>query len=218
MGRMVAKPKQADSTNSRDDDRQLVAQVAEQNRIAFERLYKRYYHRVFQFAYRMVRDREMVEEIVDDTLYAVWKSAAQYLGKSAVSTWILGIAYRRALKALEKGRRHKAVSVDDELIHAEPDLHPSADPAMVAQNRDLYRQLTHGLSHLSEDHKAVMMLTAMGYSYGEISEIVDCPENTVKTRMFHARKNLKNHLSDAALGALSNPEQNHLWTQNTRIS
>ncbi|MEM7280615.1 MAG: RNA polymerase sigma factor [Pseudomonadota bacterium] len=218
MGKQVAAGSNRQSAAERDDDRQLMALVVHKDRTAFEQLYKRYYHRVFQFAYRMVKDHGVVEEIVDDTMFAVWKSAASFQGKSAVSTWIFGIAYRRALKTLEKGRKHQAMSGDNEQIYAEPDMHPTADPAAAAQARDLHRQLQQGIDHLSSDHKAVMMLTGMGYSYGEISEIVDCPENTVKTRMFHALKYLKNHLSDSALGALSNPEQKNLWTQNTPIS
>ena len=207
---------QGNASQQRGEDHELVALVAEKDKKAFEQLYKRYYHRVFQFAFRMVKDRQVVEEVVDDTLFAVWKSAGNFQGRSAVSTWIFGIAYRRSLKALESGRRHQGVEANLERVHAEMDLHPDTDPAAAALSRDLHAQLKVGIDQLSDDHRAVMLLTIMGYNYTEIAAVVDCPANTVKTRMFHARRNLKGLLTDRALEALTT--QKDLWTHNASIS
>ncbi len=194
-----------------------MARIADKDKGAFEELYRAYYHRVFQFAHRMVRDRGTVEEVVDDTLFAVWRGAASFQGKSAVSTWILGIAYRRALKALESGRRHHGVELNLDAVNERCDPHPDANPASVAIAADMRRLLNANVARLSDDHRAVVLLTVMGYSYTEIADVMDCPANTVKTRMFYARKNLQKWLAEPARDALTNPGKRQLWTHDTPV-
>jgi RNA polymerase sigma-70 factor (ECF subfamily) len=176
------------------EDRRLLREVAKQNRQAFEVLYRRYYRRVFHFVVRMVRRDDIAEEVVDDVMFAVWRNAASFEGGSTVSTWLLGIAYRQALKALEKNRKHRVVDSDDELLEATQDAGPAADPAVVAVNENYSELVQKGIAALGEHHRVVVELTALGHSYGEIAKIVGCPENTVKTRMFHARQHLKRFL------------------------
>jgi RNA polymerase sigma-70 factor (ECF subfamily) len=89
------------------------------------------------------------------------------------------------------------VDVDDA-----PPLADEADtPAAVEHDRNVLKEaLATALGRLSTDHRDVIELTFFhGCSYQEIAEIVGCPENTVKTRMFHARKQLKGHLAAAGL-------------------
>ena len=200
------------------DDLELIGAVAAKDEIAFERLYKRYYQRVFQFVGRMLKDRRIVEEVVDDTLFAVWKSAERFEGRSNVSTWIFGIAYRRALKTIDSNKRHRRLENDNERIEFTADPHPDSSPELAITTADLRKQIDAGIEQLSEEHRAVMLLTAMGYSYGEIAAIVDCPMNTVKTRMFYARKNLKNILSAPVSSALTDRGQLSTWAHSTQIS
>jgi RNA polymerase sigma-70 factor (ECF subfamily) len=178
------------------DDRRLLREVAKQNRQAFDVLYRRYYRRIFHFVVRMVRREDTAEEVVDDVMFAVWRNAASFEGGSTVSTWLLGIAYRQALKALEKSRKHNVVDSNDELIETTHDADPAADPAMVAVTENYGELVQKGIAALGEHHRVVVEMTAMGYSYGEIATVVGCPENTVKTRMFHARQQLKRFLAN----------------------
>ena len=186
--------------------------------VAFERLYKRYYHRVLQFVCRMIRDRRIAEEVVDDTMLAVWKSAERFEGRSKVSTWILGIAYRRALKTLDSNKRHMLFEGDDERIAATPSDDVNSDPQACANTAELQRQIDDGIEQLSDNHKAVMLLTAMGYNYTEIAAIVECPANTVKTRMFHARKNLRSILASQTISAMVNTGKENLWSHKHQIT
>jgi RNA polymerase sigma-70 factor, ECF subfamily len=184
------------------DDRLLLSRIALRDREAFETLYRRYYSRAFHFVMRVVRNESAAEEVVSDTMFAVWQSAASFEGASSVSTWLLGIAYRQALKSLDRNRKHERVDADDERVAETVDSDPSADPEAAAISDSESELLQRGLESLSGQHRVVLELTATGHSSVEISEIIDCSENTVRTRMFHARQQLKRFLGRAAGGAL----------------
>lgn len=206
------------TANAEADDHQLLRDVAAKSEAAFECLYRRYYHRVLQFICRFVRDRRIAEEVLDDTMFAVWKSAERFEGRSQVSTWIFGIAYRRALKTLDSNKRHNALESGDDRIAATASEDASIDPEMNVSSAELQRQIDDGIEQLSDDHRAVMLLTAMGYSYTEIAAVVDCPANTVKTRMFYARKNLRSILTSRTIAAMVNNGQERVWTHKHQIS
>ena len=87
------------------EDHELLSRVARKDKQAFEMLYRRYFHRVAQFVGKMIRDRQLAEEVVDDTLFAIWTSAGRFQRRSSVSTWVFGIAYRMALKSLRRLRQ-----------------------------------------------------------------------------------------------------------------
>ena len=170
------------------EDRRLVACVCTHELAAFETLYRRYHPRLSRFLHRMLRPEHLIEEVLNDTLYVVWNQAERFNGTSKVSTWIFAIAYRKALKALS---RH-----DDPLPDAAEDDEPMADAAERPEARMSLAQaraaIDKALRALSVDQRAAVELTYFhGFSYPEIAQIVECPTDTVKTRMFHARKRLK---------------------------
>ena len=205
---------QADPT----DDRELLGRVARQERPAFEVLYRRHYRRMFNFVMRVVRREEVAEEVVDDAMFVLWTHAGTFEGGSSVSTWMLGIAYRQALKALERDRKHSRVDADDEALSQVLDPDPAIDPQMAALIRDDNTRLQEAIGALSEHHRVVVELTAMGHSYGEISEVIGCPENTVKTRMFHARQQLKRLLGNAVSAYQSSAGTKRSWTNSIHQS
>ncbi len=169
------------------EDSALLAAVAEGDVQAFEKLFLRYHQPVAAFLFKMTGRRGLVEELVNDVMVVVWQKAQTFAGRSRVSTWIMGVAYRKALKAIAKlGRAPTMVAVEPDLLvdEAGPDL-DLAD----TERRD---QIRRTLTKLSPEHRAVVELTYyLGYSYAEIAQIVGCPENTVKTRMFYARRKLR---------------------------
>lgn len=173
------------------EDGELINACCAGNTSAFEILYLRYHPRVYRFVFRMLDDHEMAEEVVADTLYAVWKSASAFKARSAVSSWILGIAYRTALKALERNGRFFRGREDAEVLDTIADESPHLNPELTASQFADTNLVIGALSKLSPEHQAVVQLTATGHSCAEIATIVDCPVNTVKTRMFHARKQLQ---------------------------
>lgn len=178
MGEMAKRPQV--------DEERLLRRVAAGDQKAFRDLYGRYYRRVFGFVFKVLRSPELVEEVVDDVLLAVWRGAARFDGRSRPSTWILGIAHRQSLKALS--RRHRSLAPPPEL----PEPPPPETPESIMARRETASALGRGLSELSPEQRAVVELAFYhGLSYREVAEIVGCPVNTVKTRMFHARRRLR---------------------------
>ncbi len=167
----------------------LLARIAEGDRNALRQLYGTYYHPLLRFICRITGRLDLAQEGVNDVMLVVWRSARAFGGRSTVSTWIMGIAYRKALKLLAASKRwtSRIAGVPfDELIERSD---ARAEPSEDGELRDL---LDAALRHLSAEHRAVVELTYFyGCSYEEIAAIAACPVNTVKTRMFHARAKLK---------------------------
>lgn len=164
--------------------------IAQRDEAAFESLYRRYHPKLYRFVQRITNNPAQVEEIVSDTLYAVWKSADTFQQKSKVSTWIFGIAYRTALKSVRSNKRFSRFTQSGDDPEALLDANTASDPSVEAEILDKTTQVLAAVATLSPKQKAVVELTALGWSCAEIGEIVDCPTNTVKTRMFNARKKI----------------------------
>jgi len=167
-----------------EDDVACLAAVGRGDHAAFDRLYRRYYERLFRFSLRVPGRINMVEDIVNETMIVVWRRAGEYRSAAAVSTWIFGIAYRKALKALaHDGRRTTTI---DEVPEAE-----LAAPA-TRDDDDVRAAIRQAIDGLPAEHRAVVDLTLhFNYSYQEIAQILECPVGTVKSRMFHARAKLR---------------------------
>lgn len=178
----------------------LLARIASGDRDALRQLYGTYYHPLLRFIYRITGRLDLAQEGVNDVMLVVWRSGRSFAGRSSVSTWIMGIAYRKALKLLAGSRRWTdriAGAPLEELIER------SAAPAEQSDDGDLRDLLDVALRHLSAEHRAVVELTYFyGCSYEEIAAIAACPVNTVKTRMFHARARLKKLLPALGKDAL----------------
>ncbi len=168
-----------------------LAAIVRGERPAFDELYRRYYPRLMDFLNRVVNDRAIAEEVVNDTMYTVWTAGKTFAGRSKVSTWVFGIAYKKALKRLSRDKRHLTETLDEVY-----DVEADSDPAGEVDLAQLRGQLDRALERLTPAHRSVVELTyLMDYSYEEIAEIVGCPLNTVKTRMFHARAHLRRLLA-----------------------
>jgi RNA polymerase sigma-70 factor (ECF subfamily) len=179
-----------------EDDRELIRRVADKDRHAFEMLYQRYDARLQRFLSRLIQRPDVVEEALDDVMLVVWQSAARFNGRSRVSTWILGIAHHKALKARARlARRLSETPVSDQQIA------DGEGPEDATMRGELDRLLAKELEALSPEQRAVVELTFyQERSYREIAEIIRCPVNTVKTRMVHARKRLAPLLTALSIG------------------
>jgi RNA polymerase sigma factor (sigma-70 family) len=175
----------ASDAPSTEDEASLLRQVSELDRRAFELLYRVYYRRLKRFLTQVTRRPQLVDEIVNDTMLVVWRKAATFNHVSRVSTWIFAIAYRKALKALKRAAELPPTPWDGESGSAD-----GPETELIA--RESRNRLRHALSGLSAEQRAVVELTYFhGYAYREVAQIVGCPVDTVKTRMFHARRKLK---------------------------
>ena len=179
-----------------EQEAQWIRQIADGDRRAFEKLYEVYGPRIFRFAIRMVKDEGKAEEVVDDVMFEVWKSAGRFEARSKPSTWILGIARFRALNAI-RGKKIDTRNIDDDA----PIADPAEDAGEQLDRLALAEQIKDALNELSPEHREVVELTFFqGCSYKEIADIAGCPEGTVKTRMYHAKRKLQPILSAAVAG------------------
>ena len=178
------------SKPGREEDARLIALIVNKDLKAFETLYRAYHPRLSRFLINILRRPHLVEEVLNDTLLVVWRQPERYNGKSKVSTWIFAIAYRKALKAL----RRNDEPVEDK--NAEARESGEAGPEQAVERRQAQAALMSAINQLSADHRAVVDLTYFHeIGYREIAEMMDCPVDTVKTRMFHARRRLKDKLA-----------------------
>jgi RNA polymerase sigma-70 factor (ECF subfamily) len=165
-------------------ERALLQQLAAGDRAALSALYRGYHRRLARFVGRMTRRADIVDEVINDCFWIVWQKAGGFRGEARLSTWIMGIAYRCALKAL---RQHGEEPMADE---AGPPM--AHDPQPDHELRDWVGK---GLQLLSADQRLVLELAyGGGHSVDEIAAILQCPEGTVKARMFHARTRLRHLL------------------------
>ena len=168
-----------------DPEIALVARIAVGDQQAFAEFYVLYRRRLARFLGRVIASSGTVDELINDVMYVVWQDAARFERRSKVSTWVFAIAWHKALRALERQPRG--------LVPLTPEAEdlPAVERGSI-EDRDWLRR---GLDQLTPEHRLVVELTFFaGCSYGEIAQIAGCPVNTVKTRMFHARRKLRDIL------------------------
>ena len=176
--------------SSSDNEIELLALIARGDRDAFERLYRVYLPRLTRFLRQLTRRPQAVEEAINDTMMVVWRRASSYSSESKVSTWIFAIAYRKGLKVLNRFDD----PVADDADWTRPDENGTESRVMQHQ---LHQVLGEAMAQVSAEQRAVIELTYyQGCAYREIAEIMGCPIDTVKTRMFHARRRLRQLLAE----------------------
>src|SRR5437899_2669058 len=176
-------------------DEVLIGRIASGDRLAMQVLYARHHVRVFRFVLRLVRDESMAEDLISEVFLDVWRQAGRFEGRSAVSTWVLAIARFKALSAL---RRRPDEELDEETAGAIED--PADDPEQAVAKKDKSAAIRKCLGGLSAEHREIIDLVYYHEkSVEEVAEIVGIPENTVKTRMFYARKKLAELLKAAGI-------------------
>ena len=174
------------------DDTVLVAAVGAGDVACFERLYSAYERRVLQYARTIVRDLGTAEEVVSDTMLAVWDGARTFNRTSRVSTWIFGIARHKALDALRRagkgGRPARHLALEDAVEIASE----APTPDSVAQQGSMREAMQAAFSGLSPEHQEILYLAFFeDMPYEEIASLLSLPVNTVKTRVYYAKGSLK---------------------------
>ena len=165
-------------------DRELLSRVALGDRSALSELYHAYYSRLGRFLSRSL-ERDSIDDVINDTFMVVWRRSKDFRNAAQVSSWIIGIAYRTALKQGDRRRRHATwVSLDE--------CTECIDPTAETETRDWLDQ---GLARLPRELQLTLLLAYhMGYPLEEIAVITAVPVGTVKTRLFHARRKLRRFL------------------------
>jgi RNA polymerase sigma-70 factor (ECF subfamily) len=176
-------------------DEALVSAIAGGDQRAMRTLYVRHNVRVYRFVLRIVSNTALAEDIVSDVFLEVWRQAGAFKAKSRVLTWLLGIARNKAVSAL---RRRRHAQLDDAMVVGIAD--PAEDAETMLEHRARSATIRQCLSQLSVLHQEVIDLVYYHEkSVEEVAEIVGVPANTVKTRMFHARRRMQALLETAGL-------------------
>lgn len=176
-------------------DADLIGRIASGDRLAMQVLFSRHHVRVYRFVLRLIGNETVAEDLISEVFLDVWRQADRFEGRSAVSTWILAIARFKALSAM---RRRSEEALDDHAAAALED--PADDPEIAVQKKDKGDVLRMCLQSLSPEHREIIDLVYYHErSVEDAAAIVGIPENTVKTRMFYARKKLGELLKAAGV-------------------
>jgi RNA polymerase sigma-70 factor, ECF subfamily len=176
-------------------DETLLSAISNRDQRAMRVLYARHHVRVYRFVLRLTQDRSLAEDVVSDVFFDVWRQAGSFKGKSEASTWLLAIARYKALSAL---RAHSDAQLDENAVASVVD--PADDAETMMSKRDRSMTIQKCLAQLSAIHREVLDLVYYHErSVDEVASIVGVPVNTVKTRMFYARKHMENLLEAAGL-------------------
>jgi RNA polymerase sigma factor (sigma-70 family) len=169
----------------------LIGAIASGNRAAFEEIHSRYSGRIRAFALKLTRRRDLAEELTWETLTTIWLSAARFRHASKASTWIFGITHILSLKALRNAGITASIATDSQV----EEFH---DPR---SNDELCEWLDAALALLPEEQRSALeRCYRLGHSCQQIADSVGCPLSTVKTRMFHGRRKLRQLLPRLAAG------------------
>lgn len=174
--------------------KELLGRIGRQDEAAFETIYKAFSRRVFAYALNMLKEPHRAEEVLVDTMHEVWRNAARFRGDSLFSTWLIGIARNKAL-LVHRGRRADEVHDDlDDVAQSEVDeLAPEGFAVLAAKQRR--EGVLACMRKLSAEHRECLYLVLYeGCSLTDVANVQGVPENTVKTRLYHARQRIRNCL------------------------
>lgn len=171
-------------------DRTLLQQVASGDEKALTALYEKYGQRLFAYALTLTGDPAGAEDVLQEALIAVWRSAAHFRGEGRVIAWLLRIVHHQAVKSLRRKPQALAVEVEDEIPSAQP------LPEEELQSKDTEGQVRKAMARLSPEHRAVLQLIFFQkLNYEEAAAVCACPLGTVKSRVNQARLQMKRLLA-----------------------
>ncbi len=166
---------------------ELIARLCLSDEKALELLYREYYGRLFRFISRITRQEALIDEVINDVMWVVWEKAATYNQDCKPSTWIFGIAFNKTRQAV----RNQTFQEEESLELIEENSAALRYEDVGLQQLEMDDWLDSAFDQLSFEQRTVIELTYFqGLHYCEIAELMGCLENTVKTRMHHARKKL----------------------------
>ncbi len=173
--------------NGEEDEWLLIRRIGSGDQSALEQLYRRYYGGLYRFVLQITRRTDTIEEVINEVMFVVWQKAATVEQRSRVSTWILGITHYKSLQSLRRSTSPASAPFDENA-----GAMPEAEGSPALQKLETEELLFALMGALSPEQRAVMELVYhQGLHYSEIAQVIDCPENTVKTRVFHARRKLR---------------------------
>jgi len=177
------------------DDKELIQRITRQDQTAMSALYARHNVRLYRYLVRLVRNDAVAEELMNEVFLETWRKAGSFEGRSTVSTWLMSIAHNKAVSLM---RKRSEDQLDDTAAMQIADVEDN--PEVVSQKRNKAEIMRLCMDHLSSDHREIIDLVYYhDKSVSEAAQILEIPENTVKTRMFYARKKLAEFMREAGI-------------------
>ncbi len=168
----------------------LVQRIANKEETALQELYAEYGQCLYAYALRLTADPAMAEDVVQDVLVVVWRTAGTYRGEGRLKSWLLGIVHHTALKSVSRRSIPISEAMESSLQAADP------QPEELVQADQRTQAIRRGLEELSSEHRAVLELVFyQGLSLQETAEVCGCPVGTVKSRLNYARLHMRRLLS-----------------------
>ncbi len=176
-----------------ESDKGLVEKTAKGDMAAYEILYRRFETKIFHYLLSAIPDETTAEDLLAEVMVAVWNGAKNFKGDSQVSTWIFGIARHKMLDGIRSRTRNRneTVAIDEAMEIVDPAKNPEAKAEQAAE-ADIVKK---AMSTLSPEHREILFLAFYEeLPYQEIAERIETPVNTVKTRVYYAKQQLKRAL------------------------
>jgi RNA polymerase sigma-70 factor (ECF subfamily) len=179
------------------DEVLLVERAQQGNENAYSKLVKRYHNRLFNFVRSMVRNDELAEDITQESFVKAYFNLSKLNNPESFKSWLFRIANNNTLDWLRK-KRFQMVDVDEHIRESYIDDRTSPEDSAIEDDR--VRHIHAALNKLKPEQKAILVMCDLqGLSYHEIAEILKVPFGTVQSRIFYARKKLKEHLDTSII-------------------
>ncbi len=195
-----------DDTNE-VDEKELVRRAKAGDHEAFRQLLERHNRRAYALALGVVRNPDDALDVVQEGFIKAHRYLPKFEGTSSFYTWLYRIVMNLAIDHLRKRKRAQQVDFNDALSHIEGEgsvgedsLLPKilgADPSKSLMRREMREHIETAMAQLSDNHRSVLMMRELeGLSYEQMAEVMKCSKGTIMSRLFHARKNMQQHLRD----------------------
>jgi RNA polymerase sigma-70 factor (ECF subfamily) len=193
--------------SAREEDTQLVERCRRGDRQAFRALVERYQRKVYSLALGIIRDPDEARDISQEAFLKVFRHLDTFQGTASFYTWVYRITVNLCIDLRRKAGRNQGARMefDERIEHDEvgspaDQLSPRRlgfDPMRALHNSELRKHILSALDHLSDQHRTVLMLREVdGLSYKEIADVMETPEGTVMSRLFHARRQMQELLRE----------------------
>ncbi len=180
-----------------DNEKALLEKAKNGDLAAFEKLIESYQKKVYNIVYRMIGNPDDASELTQEVFIRVFRSIRNFKEESQFSTWIYKIATNICLDELRKQKKHKVISLDEEIKSDEGEMKRQIEdnkpqPDIIAEKNELKKTVRNAILSLPDEYRVVIIMRDIkGLSYDEIAQITKCPEGTVKSRINRARKALR---------------------------
>lgn len=193
-------------------DQQLVSLSQSGDQNAFGLLVEKYQNRLYRLILRIIKNQSVVEDLVQESLIKAYRSIASFRGDSAFYTWLYKIGLNTARNYLYE-KKHKlqidsGIAIEDaENFSTAIDIHQAETPETELINKQIAKTVNDAIAALpAELQTAITLREIEGLSYEQISNIMDCPVGTTRSRIFRAR-----NIISEKLKPLLNTKQGKRW-------